>query len=121
MSERCIRCQIPLATASYAGLCWKCHCAIANQDEVEKFQRGIFGPKEIIDTAGWIKIPEANLRAIEAENADLRTQLEDYRDMVVRYQDENAALKQKLSAVREWMDSRQADSVVKLRKILDGE
>ena len=90
------------------------------------------------------------------EIKDLRTQLEDYRDMVARYQDENAALteklekahmdvanaehnvaentkqeimmwidkcialEQKLVAVREWADTRQADSVVKLRKILDG-
>ena len=33
---------------------------------------------------------------------------------------ENAALKQKLKAVRKWADTRQADSVIKLRKILDG-
>ena len=33
--------------------------------------------KKTSNTAGWIKIPEANLRAIEAENADLRTQLEE--------------------------------------------
>ena len=56
--------------------------------------------KKTSNTAGWIKIPEANLRAIEAENA---------------------ALKQKLEAVRKWADTRQADSVVKLRKILGGE
>ena len=52
------------------------------------------------NTAAWVKIPEANLRVIEAENA---------------------ALKQKLEAVKKWADTRQADSVVKLRKILDGE
>ena len=34
---------------------------------------------------------------------------------------ENVALTKKLEAVKEWMDSRQADSVVKLRKILDGD
>jgi len=32
--------------------------------------------KKTSNTAGWIKIPEANLRVIEAENTDLRTQLE---------------------------------------------
>ena len=34
---------------------------------------------------------------------------------------ENAALTKKLERVRKWADTRQADSVVKLRKILDGE
>ena len=32
--------------------------------------------KKTSNTAAWVKIPEANLKVIEAENADLRTQLE---------------------------------------------
>ena len=35
------------------------------------------------NTAGWIKIPEANLRIIEAENTDLRTRLEDIRRAIL--------------------------------------
>ena len=59
--------------------------------------------KKTSNTAGWVKIPEANLRAIEAENA---------------------VLKQKLEAAREWVKLYDPDwdnDINKLKKILGWE
>ena len=80
-------------------------------------------------------LAEKNLD-FETENAALKQKLEkahmdlanaehnvaeNIKQEVMMWIDKCIALEQKLVAVKEWMDSRQADSVVKLRKIIDGE
>jgi len=68
---------------------------------------------------------EATIKALrtrlEEAEKELVYQKERYELQVLGSSTENAALKQKLEEARGWMNSRQADSVVKLRKILDGE
>ena len=62
--------------------------------------------------------------SMQKEISDLRTRLEDYRDMVAKYQAENAALKQKLEEARGWVKLYDPDwdnDINKLKKILDGE
>jgi len=76
-----------------------------------------------------------NLNERNAENTALKQKLEkahmdlanaehnvaeNTKQEIMMWIDKCIALEQKLVAVREWADTRQADSVVKLRKILDG-
>ena len=81
---------------------------------------------------------ELQVLGSSTEISDLRTQLEEMMKKADAVGDaqfvigvltknlnernaENAALTKKLERVRKWADTRQADSVVKLRKIIDGE
>jgi len=66
--------------------------------------------KETGNTAGWIKIPEANLRAIEAENADLKELLREIYNSIPATYDENDS-----------MVKRHARALNEIKKILDRE
>ena len=69
------------------------------------------------NTALKQKLEKAHMDVANAEH----NVAENIKQEVMMWIDKYKALEQKLVAVRKWADTRQADSVVKLRKILDGE
>jgi len=113
--------------------CPVCDCEdeIARHEETNEILR-----KKLEEMAKKAEDYRDMVAKYEAENAALKQKLEkahmdlanaehnvaeNTKQEIMMWIDKCIALEQKLVAVKEWMDSRQADSVVKLRKILDGE
>ena len=109
----------------------------ALRTRLEKCEKELFDARQgVFKQSITIGVLTKNINERNAENAALTEKLEkahmdvanaehnvaeNIKQEVMMWIDKYKALEQKLVAVRKWADTRQADSVIKLRKILDGE